>query len=127
MTRNSHAAFGDLLRQARRHAGLTQEALAERAGISHSAVSSLERGINRAPRRDTLELLCTALDLTSEEQRLWERTRRRLSAREQPASAAGRGGVPKHLPPPSTTLIGRQPKIATRRIPRCAFHRRRPT
>ena len=42
-------AFGDLLRRYRLAAGLTQEALAERAGLSSDAVSTLERG--RAARR----------------------------------------------------------------------------
>jgi DNA-binding XRE family transcriptional regulator len=37
-------SFGALLRHARLAAGLTQEALAERAGISADAISTLERG-----------------------------------------------------------------------------------
>ena len=61
-------AFGTLLRDRRLDAGLTQGALAERAGISARAVSDLERGINRAPRPDTLDLLAGALALTPGEQ-----------------------------------------------------------
>ena len=36
-------SFGELLRQRRLAAGLTQEALAERAGVSAKAISDLER------------------------------------------------------------------------------------
>ncbi len=59
--------FAVLLRRYREAAGLTQEALAERAGVSARAVSDLERGINRAPRVDTLGLLARALQLTPED------------------------------------------------------------
>ncbi|HEX8919039.1 MAG TPA: helix-turn-helix domain-containing protein, partial [Chloroflexota bacterium] len=60
-------AFGDLLRQYRRRAGLTQEALAERAGVSVRTITEVERGINRSPRRDTLHLLADALQLSTQE------------------------------------------------------------
>ncbi len=55
--------FGAVLRRQRVAAGLTQEGLAERAGLSPRGVQDLERGVNRAPRRDTLELLADALGL----------------------------------------------------------------
>ena len=42
--------FGGLLRQLRTRAGLTQEELAEAAGLSPRSVSDLERGVNRAAR-----------------------------------------------------------------------------
>src|SRR5215471_5587266 len=64
--------FGSLLRRARRTAGLSQEALAERAGISVDAISALERGLSRAPHQDTLELLAEALHLPAEERAQWE-------------------------------------------------------
>src|SRR5712692_7636003 len=54
-------SFGELLKQYRLAAGLTQEALAERAGLSVREISDLERGVNRAPRPDTLQLLAAAL------------------------------------------------------------------
>ena len=44
--------FGDLLRQYRQAAGLTQEALAERAGLSVHGIQKLERGVTH-PYRDT--------------------------------------------------------------------------
>jgi non-specific serine/threonine protein kinase len=55
--------FGDLLREYRRAAGLTQEELAERAGVSPRSISELERGGAHVPRRDTIGLLVRALGL----------------------------------------------------------------
>src|SRR5688572_4754782 len=43
------AAFGVRLRRARDMAGLTQEELAERAGLTPNAISALERGEHRHP------------------------------------------------------------------------------
>jgi transcriptional regulator with XRE-family HTH domain len=56
--------FAGLLRQLRAEAGLTQEELAEAAGLSPRSVSDLERGINRTARKDTAVLLGGALGLT---------------------------------------------------------------
>jgi predicted ATPase/transcriptional regulator with XRE-family HTH domain len=99
-------AFGALLRRYRTLAGLTQEGLAARANISTRAVSDLERGINRAPRAETLELLASALDITSEE-------RTALIAAAHPDLKAPPAGVktpasPSRLPLPPTPLIGRE-------------------
>ena len=41
--------FADVLRQLRTAASLSQEELAERAGVSLRGVSDLERGLRRAP------------------------------------------------------------------------------
>src|SRR5262249_11703960 len=60
-------ALGALLRQYRRAAGLSQEALAEQAGLSARAISDLERGVNRTARKDTLQLLAAALALSPAE------------------------------------------------------------
>ena len=46
-------SFGALLKRHRHVAGLTQEALAERALISADTISTLERGVNARPRSDT--------------------------------------------------------------------------
>jgi transcriptional regulator with XRE-family HTH domain len=53
--------FGERLRLARLRAGLSQEALAERARLSVSAIAALERGRRNMPRRTTLALLSEAL------------------------------------------------------------------
>ena len=59
-------AFADLLRHHRNAAGLTQEELAERAGLSPRGILYLERG-GRQPYRDTVRRLAEALLLTEEE------------------------------------------------------------
>ncbi len=56
-------SFAGLLRQLRAEARLTQEELAEVAGLSARAVSDLERGINRTAHKDTALLLAGALNL----------------------------------------------------------------
>src|SRR5438105_8513983 len=58
--------FGRLLRRYREHAGLGQERLAERAGMSAPAISNLERGVSR-PRLETVTLLAEALALPAEQ------------------------------------------------------------
>jgi transcriptional regulator with XRE-family HTH domain len=57
--------FGSRLRRFRIAAGISQEALAERAGISVDAVAALERGRRTRPRAFTLRLLADALCLES--------------------------------------------------------------
>jgi pimeloyl-ACP methyl ester carboxylesterase/DNA-binding XRE family transcriptional regulator len=52
-----------VLKRHRLAVGLTQEALAERAGLSARAISDLERGVNAGPRLETLRLLAEALGL----------------------------------------------------------------
>jgi transcriptional regulator with XRE-family HTH domain len=55
--------FAGLLRQLRTKARLTQEELAEAAGLSPRSVSDLERGINRTAHKNTAVLLAGALGL----------------------------------------------------------------
>lgn len=55
--------LGELLREHRRAAGLTQEELAERARVSPRSISDLEHGGAHVPRRDTIGLLARALGL----------------------------------------------------------------
>ena len=102
-------SFGELLRQRRLAAGLTQETLAERAGVSAKAISDLERDPDRTPRLDTVGLLADALDLGPAERASL------LAAARPPASgsaAAGPAGPAPAartpaLPRPLTPLIGR--------------------
>ena len=78
------AGFGMLLRQYRLAAGLSQEALAERARMSINGVSALERGYRRTPQHETLALLAGALALDVEQRREFEAAAARsgLSRRE---------------------------------------------
>jgi predicted ATPase/transcriptional regulator with XRE-family HTH domain len=69
--------FGTLLRRYRRRSGLTQEELAERAGVSLASVSLLERGITRAPQKATAGLLITALELAPDEAAILDQAARR--------------------------------------------------
>jgi predicted ATPase/transcriptional regulator with XRE-family HTH domain len=107
-------AFGDLLRRHRRAAGLTQEELAERAGLSPHTVSALERGVSRAPHRDTVALLAEALVLAPNDRIALQAAARRhihaLVALPVVASAPppSPGRPPHNLPAPLTPLIGRE-------------------
>ncbi|HEX9039223.1 MAG TPA: helix-turn-helix domain-containing protein [Ktedonobacterales bacterium] len=102
------APFGRLLRRYREAAGLTQEALAQRAGLSARGISDLERGARQSPHRETIELLAGALDLPPHKRAL-------LLAAARPQTAAGiaRGAVasaapPNNLPARLAPLIGRE-------------------
>ncbi|HZC05153.1 MAG TPA: helix-turn-helix transcriptional regulator [Ktedonobacterales bacterium] len=58
--------FGSLLRQYRLAQGLTQQELADRAGLARRGIDDLERGVHHAPYRDTVQRLVTALGLTED-------------------------------------------------------------
>jgi len=91
--------FGALLKRARLAAGLTQEGLAERAGLSAKAVSDLERGPARTPQLDTVARLAGALALDREGRAGL------LAAARPPAAPPARPRLT--LPRPLTPLIGR--------------------
>src|ERR671932_317482 len=78
MTTTEAAPFGDLVRRCRRSAGLTQEELAERSGLSVRAISDLERGVNRQPRRYTALQLAEALQLIGVEREAFLAASRRM-------------------------------------------------
>ena len=59
-------AFGSHLRSARRAAGLSQQELAERAGLSVRTIGNMERGASKWPYRDSLHRLADALSLRDE-------------------------------------------------------------
>ena len=88
--------FGGLLRQLRAEAGLTQEELAEAAGLSPRSVSDLERGINRTARKDTAELLAGALGLAEPARALFVAAARgRAPAEEVLAALRGEAAAPE--------------------------------
>ena len=58
-------AAARILRHARRRAGLTQRALAERTGVAQPAIARIERG-RVSPRLDTLTELLEATGMTLE-------------------------------------------------------------
>jgi predicted ATPase/transcriptional regulator with XRE-family HTH domain len=118
-------SFGWLLRRYRLAAGLTQEELADRAGLSVKGLSALEGGKRQTPYRHTVTLLATALGLTASETATLEAAVVRARA---PASAgasvmrsenrAPGETVPQlvpippepcsNLPAPLTSFIGRE-------------------
>ncbi|MFI6600572.1 ATP-binding protein [Nonomuraea sp. NPDC050536] len=63
----SASPFAVLLRRHRLRLHLTQEALAERAGLSSRSVAEMERGRGRSPRPRSVEQLTVALELTGDE------------------------------------------------------------
>jgi transcriptional regulator with XRE-family HTH domain len=60
------ACFGENLRRARRNAGLSQEALGERASLHRTEVGLLERGA-RVPQLDTIIKLAGGLSISPSE------------------------------------------------------------
>jgi transcriptional regulator with XRE-family HTH domain/tetratricopeptide (TPR) repeat protein len=85
-------SFGTVLRDHRLAASLTQEALAERAAMSATAIAALERG-RRSPRLSTIRQLAKALDLDSDQLAVLSRA---ASVRDEGAPAA----EPLDLAPP---------------------------
>ncbi len=59
--------FPHTLRAFRLRAGLSQEALAERSGISTRAISDMERGLRKRPHPDTIRRIAAALELSDED------------------------------------------------------------
>ncbi len=103
--------FGAALRRLRRAANLTQEELAERAGVSVYSISNFERGALRRPHQDTLRLLAEALILSADE-RAWllslgrQGNRPSLTGAEPSDAVASRAA--SQAPSALTPLIGRE-------------------
>jgi transcriptional regulator with XRE-family HTH domain len=109
MTTLHAPAFAELLRHHRLGAGLTQEELAERARISGCAISDLERGVRRAPLKDTLRLLADALNLSEDDRALLsENVRETRRAEATPSSTAQIRVFSRDFPVTLTPLIGRE-------------------
>lgn len=117
-TDEASVRFGELLREHRRAAGLTQEQLAERAGVSPRSISELERGGSHVPRRDTVALVARALALPVEARAALDalamERRKTVRARTQTQRAASvlSAAVPGHgLPRLLTSCIGREREL----------------
>jgi predicted ATPase/DNA-binding XRE family transcriptional regulator len=140
-TDTSGLSFGRLLRRYRERAGLSQEELAERAGMSSQAIGALERGDRRRPYPATLRRLADALGLTDAARTAFlAAVPPRRSGKERPAesmvasgspgpaadagpagssapdAADGPGGAAlpdlPDLPTPLTSLLGRDDDVA---------------
>ncbi|MGH2461193.1 MAG: ATP-binding protein [Chloroflexota bacterium] len=113
-------SFGERLRRLRLRAGLTQEELADQAGLTAKGVSKLERGERQRPYPRTVRLLAAALRLEGE-------TLAALVAAAQPpddielaggpaatlaAPDGGMIGSPAHWPPSSRSVKTLAPGVA---------------
>ena len=98
--------FAGLLRRLRAETRLTQEELAEAAGLSPRSVSDLERGINRTARKETAVLLARALGLPGAVAELFV------------AAARGRGLAEDVVAARQGTAPGAFAAAATRGLPR---------
>ncbi|TVZ77980.1 helix-turn-helix transcriptional regulator [Streptomyces sp. BK340] len=94
----SEDGFGALLRARRSGAGLTQEELAERSGLSVRAIRDLEHGRVARPRRETLRLLATALGLPEDE----GEELLRLARQALPPARSGHADAEEPPAPPTT-------------------------
>lgn len=104
--------FAEMLRRCRIAAGLTQEQLAERAGLSVRGISDLERGVNHSPRAITAERLADALSLSPAERALMLAARK--TVRTYPDAV--RGSMPATTTAseaPRLPLVGRERELAT--------------
>src|ERR1700722_19820347 len=109
--------FGELVRDRRVAAGLTQEELAERSGLGVRTISDIERGRIGSPHRRSVDLLCDALGLAR-------------PSRERSPGASGRGAaplviaaardgsadgasqvIPRQLPPAIRHFVGRADEL----------------
>jgi predicted ATPase/DNA-binding XRE family transcriptional regulator len=97
--------LGETLRRLRQAAGMTQEELAARAGISARAVSDTERGLRTAVHADTARRLAAALGLAGEARGTFEALARGRPAGEPPALPAST------LPEVPTPLLGRSREL----------------
>jgi predicted ATPase/transcriptional regulator with XRE-family HTH domain len=100
------SSFGEVLKHYRRAARLSQEELAEQAHLSRDTVSTLERGLSRAPRHETLALLVQALGLTQDEEARLEAAARQQRFDFPPTLQHG-----TDFPVPLTPLLGREREI----------------
>jgi tetratricopeptide (TPR) repeat protein/transcriptional regulator with XRE-family HTH domain len=87
--------FGERLRDARRSAGMSQEKLAERTGLSVRAIRNLERGHTDRPYSHTVRVLMDALRMADPD------------AVEPLPPDGGRPGVPRQLPAGIRHFVGR--------------------
>jgi predicted ATPase/DNA-binding XRE family transcriptional regulator len=107
------ASFGDLLRQRRLAAGLTQEELAERAGLSKRGISDLERGARTRPQRETVRLLAEALGLSGLNRAAFIAAARRMPEGRRVAAVSADDPFAGARPPaPLDRLIGREREVA---------------
>jgi predicted ATPase/transcriptional regulator with XRE-family HTH domain len=98
--------LGSSLKKLRLSTGMTQEELAERAGISARTVSDIERGLRNVVHHDTALRLASALGLADEQLRRFDALARGRELSPRPVALGGR------LPLVPTPLLGRSHELA---------------
>jgi predicted ATPase/transcriptional regulator with XRE-family HTH domain len=108
--------FGTLLRRYRLAAGLSQEALAERARLSTNGIGALERGYRRSPQRETIELLMDALGLGGDRRVEFQAAAARSISPRGPRPAGTSSPRPDaavgNMPFALTGLVGREAELS---------------
>jgi tetratricopeptide (TPR) repeat protein/transcriptional regulator with XRE-family HTH domain len=102
-----HGEFSGLLRRRRIAAGLTQEQLAEQAGLSVRAIRDLERGATTRPYRNSVGKLADALGLTDADRMAF------TGVRQDEAGQPPERPVPRHLPAATAGFTGRTGELST--------------
>jgi tetratricopeptide (TPR) repeat protein/DNA-binding XRE family transcriptional regulator len=132
---NGHGEFSGLLRRRRIAVGLTQEQLAERAGLSVRTIRDLERGATTRPYRSSVGKLADALGLAGADRAEFTGIgrparegagqsgagQRGAGQRGAGQGAAGQGAVgqppdrpvPRHLPAATAGFTGRTGELST--------------
>jgi len=98
--------LGRLLRRHREQARLTQEELADRAGVSARTISDIERGVRARAYADTATRLSVALGLTDTDRATF------LDAARGPNSLVGADYRVSRVPRPITSLIDREREVS---------------
>jgi predicted ATPase/transcriptional regulator with XRE-family HTH domain len=121
---SQRASFGAQLRAFRARAGLTQEALAERAGLGVATLKALERDQRQRPHLNTLVLLADALRLAPADRDAFLDSSKSREATNQ-AHAPVEQPSPQPAEPPSsqaellpawlTSFVGREVEVETLR------------
>ncbi|MGH3159422.1 MAG: tetratricopeptide repeat protein [Streptosporangiaceae bacterium] len=117
------AGFGARLRASRQSAGLSQDELAHRSGMSVRAISNLERDRVRWPYRETVRRLADALELRDAARAEFTGAAGRRLPSSEDAASAGRADdgsgqadsgrlVPRQLPAPVREFTGRGDELA---------------
>jgi tetratricopeptide (TPR) repeat protein/transcriptional regulator with XRE-family HTH domain len=97
-------SFGVLLRRYRLASGLSQEELAQRAGLSVRALGNMERGLTRRPYKRSVRLLAEAMSLPEPQRRHLDRASRLVACdARMPSPAVTGDAIPMAEPPPAVT------------------------
>ncbi|MBV9024452.1 MAG: helix-turn-helix domain-containing protein [Streptomycetaceae bacterium] len=107
---------GTLLREERILAGLTQEQLADRSGISERTIRNLERGVSGPPRQKSVELLADALALPTDRRERLRFVLRAPCHTTEPATQSvdehsSSYMIPRQLPAAIPHFVGREEAI----------------